>query len=223
MINALALEEQQQGMDNDVPSDRDDAAEPERSQTSPAGERPLIQRSSTLPSPLSYQYDSPSSDDEDGDAVPYEAINATAALAPGATDSLGALPPRLRGRTPSTTPTLRRLADHDEDTTDLSSSLHALHRPIAARRRAMTGEGGEIARGGIYAQSVVDLAAAVETPSIAESESGTQTTTMETRNDGGRKMVRAATGSSMIRKSKLAEKLEDIFGLEGAEEVLAGE
>lgn len=86
-------------------------------------------------------------------------------------------------------------AKEESEGEDMMSSIYAIHRPIAARRRTVTGEEGECVKEGRYAAQRV--------------RSGT-TDTMD-------------SGKSASRRQKLAEKLEDVFGIEGGEEVLAGE
>lgn len=82
-----------------------------------------------------------------------------------------------------------------EDTQDMTSSIYAIHRPIAARRRTVTGEAGEFVKEGRYA---------------AQRERSETTDTTD-------------SSKSTTRRQKLAEKLEDVFGIDGGEEVLAGE
>lgn len=68
-------------------------------------------------------------------------------------------------------------------------------------------------------------------PTLAGSIEVEEEKEVETIGRGGGVIVRdrsatvasRASGKSLTRKRKLAEKLEDIFGLEGSEEVLAGE
>lgn len=100
--------------------------------------------------------------------------------------STASLAPPLLGRS-------RRLL-HDEA---LSSSLHAFHRPLAAQRRAVTGEAGEVARAGSYAAQP----RASTTPTVV-----------------------ALPEDSRVddRPVRLADKLGDIFGLAEREEVVGG-
>lgn len=108
---------------------------------------------------------------------------------------------------------------------DLNSSIHAIYRPIAARRRTVTGEEGECVSGGKYmaqpsfgsrsilgsidstSQSVSDIAF------LREGGNGLGSSTRK----------RGDTVSSVGRQAKLADKLEDIFGLTEREEVIAGQ
>lgn len=73
---------------------------------------------------------------------------------------------------------------------DMASSLYAVHRPIAARRRTIKGEEGEVADQGVYVQRG------------------------DERGEGRPDRTQ--------RKERLAGKLADVFGLEGAEEVVDG-
>lgn len=111
-------------------------------------------------------------------------------------------------------------------TEDMSSSLHALHRPIAAaRRRALTGELGVGTRGdgsGNGASISSRSTLRVNEVPVASSSSTVQLTP-PVGYEGGRGLERTTTQVSMVRKERLADKLADIFGLEGGEEVIAGE
>lgn len=90
------------------------------------------------------------------------------------------------------------------------SSIFAIHRPIAARRRTETGEQGECVIQGAYASQAAQVSDAEdEAPGMGRAGPDT--------------VARRASVDSEGRKGKLAEKLEDIFGLDGRESVVAGE
>lgn len=91
----------------------------------------------------------------------------------------------------------------------MTSSIFAIHRPIAARRRTETGEQGECVSEGAYASQIALV-------SDAEDDATGSTRVRP------RAMASRGSAGSEERKGKLAEKLEDIFGLDGRESVVAG-
>jgi hypothetical protein len=95
----------------------------------------------------------------------------------------------------------------------MSSSIYAIHRPIAARRRTYTGELGEYVKEGAYA-----TASTIREGVIQPVENVVEPDGMVGRKRAGT----SATVRSLGRKKKLAGKLMDIFGLKGEEEVVAG-
>lgn len=101
---------------------------------------------------------------------------------------------------------------------DLASSIHAIYRPIAARRRAATGESGECASNGIYLHQEESSA------SLATRENNSMESLGTHLGVGtlGRSQ-RSNTVTTLNREEKLADKLEDIFGLDVREDVVAGE
>lgn len=119
--------------------------------------------------------------------------------------------------------------DIEPEPETLASSLYAIHRPIAARRRTITGERGEYIKEGMYTYQAFSSPRLVTSalPTLAGSVE------IEEEEEVGREgfvgrdrsatVASRASGKSLMRKRKLAEKLEDIFGLEGSEEVLAGQ
>lgn len=106
---------------------------------------------------------------------------------------------------------------------DLSkSSILAIHRPIAARRRTESGEPGECqGENGMYASQTSEgkIADEGEVPEEADEtlEEAKQRPLPPSRTST------AKTEKSMGRRLKLAEKLMDVFGLEEVEDVVAGE
>lgn len=142
-------------------------------------------------------------------------------------------------------------AAQDEDNM-ASSSIHAIHRPIAARKRTLTGEPGEaVGRGGVYVQQRGGSRSRAGSLAMSPTDAGSLTVSKEERDrlhdsgqawsgekndgdedgqaeaddDGVDADTRSRSGSmkSVVRREKLAEKLGDIFGLDGTEEVVAGE
>lgn len=106
----------------------------------------------------------------------------------------------------------------EDDEGHLASSIYAIHRPIAARRRAVTGEAGEGVKDGAYAvQTESDLAVKEH---FAERGVGELSAPKRERSTT---VVSRSSAKSTNRREKLADKLEDIFGLDGAEKVVAGE
>lgn len=105
---------------------------------------------------------------------------------------------------------------------DLSkSSILAIHRPIAARRRTESGEPGEAqGENGMYVSQTSEgkIADEGEVPDEADEirEEARQRPLPPSRTST------AKTEKSMGRRLKLAEKLMDVFGLEEVEDVVAG-
>lgn len=129
--------------------------------------------------------------------------------------SLASLPARSRVTSTTTlTPALSTsnypIDDQDDDDKIMSSSIHALYRPIAARRRALLGQEGEIGEAGIYVSS---QSHSVPSNNEAEGE--------HTMHQDAGIMVQGKKNDAE-REMKLAEKLQDIFGLESDEAVIAG-
>ncbi|GAA5936941.1 sterol 3-beta-glucosyltransferase [Sporobolomyces koalae] len=104
---------------------------------------------------------------------------------------------------------------------DLSkSSILAIHRPIAARRRTETGEPGEVqGPDGMYASQTTEgeIAEEGEVPNATDAllEEAKQRPLPPSRTET------AKTEKSLGRRLKLAEKLMDVFGLEEVEDVVA--
>ncbi|GAA6009840.1 hypothetical protein JCM11491_000834 [Sporobolomyces phaffii] len=104
---------------------------------------------------------------------------------------------------------------------DLSkSSILAIHRPIAARRRTESGEPGEVqGEDGMYMSQTSEGKIAEEGHVPEESDE-----ILEEAKQRPLPPSRSATGKtdrSMGRRLKLAEKLMDVFGLEEVEDVVA--
>lgn len=115
---------------------------------------------------------------------------------------------------------------------NIGSSLYAIHRPVAARRRTETGEEGEFVRDGEYVDRVNEPDQALaEEPGVPEaqhdrdnaqpaSQGNSATTSPVTRSRSS--TVGSKNRKNDRRKDKLAEKLEDIFHL-GVKEDVVGE
>ena len=104
----------------------------------------------------------------------------------------------------------------------MSSSIHAIYRPIAARRRTVTGEEGEHVQEGKYSSVArsVELEQDLEEGVVVDAMSASLASIATSSSFVGRR--RAGTVNSVGRQAKLAEKLEDVFGLDEREEVVAG-
>lgn len=107
--------------------------------------------------------------------------------------------------------------------TDLSkSSILAIHRPIAARRRTESGEPGEVlGEDGMYMSQTSEGRIAEEGQVPDENEETLEEA--KKRPLPPSRTATAKTEKSMGRRLKLAEKLMDVFGLEEVEDVVAGE
>ncbi|KAK4052047.1 Sterol 3-beta-glucosyltransferase [Microbotryomycetes sp. JL201] len=111
---------------------------------------------------------------------------------------------------------------------DASSSIHAIHRPIAARRRTLNGEPGEAAgpEGTYIKQGLSDQD---DRAIRAEPESFLSEEEEQAKLDLGRKHIRpmrersetVVSRRSITRRAKLAEKLGDVFGIGSNEAVIA--
>ncbi|SCV72662.1 BQ2448_4199 [Microbotryum intermedium] len=107
----------------------------------------------------------------------------------------------------------------------MSSSIFAIHRPIAARRRTFTGEPGEAIKDGVYARQ------GEESEPIKEGSGDDEYHEHPSNLDLGGALIKTRTSrsstvvssKSVVRKKQLADKLTDIFGLLDSEEVVAGE
>ncbi|SCZ92669.1 BZ3500_MvSof-1268-A1-R1_Chr5-2g08087 [Microbotryum saponariae] len=115
-------------------------------------------------------------------------------------------------------PTISRGADEN-----MTSSIYAIHRPIAAQRRTFTGEAGEAIKDGVYAHQ------GEESQSISEDHSDEEHDEHSSNLDQGAALIKTrssrsstvVSGGSVARKKQLADKLTDIFGLLDSEEVIA--
>ena len=119
-----------------------------------------------------------------------------------------------------------------------SSSLHAIHRPIAARRRTITGEAGEAAadnegeyvpQGGASTEGA-DLGADAETEESDAERAGDvdqshrrpeRATSRPANRPRSSTYKSGKSAKSVKRREQLASKLEEIFGLDTKEEVVA--
>ncbi|GAA6061722.1 hypothetical protein JCM10212_004954 [Sporobolomyces blumeae] len=129
--------------------------------------------------------------------------------------ALSALPPNAVASAPRLG--RQRTATLPEE--DLSkSSILAIHRPIAARRRTESGEPGE-AQGtdGMYVSQTSEGSIVEEGQGVAEEtlDEATKRPLPPSRTQTG------GTEKSMSRRLALAEKLMDVFGLEEVEDVVA--
>lgn len=128
--------------------------------------------------------------------------------------------------------------EHASDNDQLSSSIHAIHRPIAARRRTLTGEPGEaLGDNGTYVkqgpreqdepvlreepESYVDEASRDKPSDRAQGDNALSSSTSRPKARG--RSETAVSKRSLARRAKLADKLSDIFGLDGNDKVVAGE
>ncbi|GAA5879316.1 hypothetical protein JCM16303_003163 [Sporobolomyces ruberrimus] len=104
---------------------------------------------------------------------------------------------------------------------DLSkSSILAIHRPIAARRRTESGEPGEVlGEDGMYMSQTSEGRIAEEGQIPDETEETLEEA--KKRPLPPSRTATAKTEKSMGRRLKLAEKLMDVFGLEEVEDVVA--
>ncbi|GAA5918240.1 hypothetical protein JCM5296_005784 [Sporobolomyces johnsonii] len=119
-------------------------------------------------------------------------------------------------------PTQSLVAAEDDDLS--KSSIIAIHRPIAARRRTETGEPGECqGSNGMYASQTSEGEIKEEGSEIGEGDAeGAGVEKQEEKRPvpmGRTETVR--TEKSIARRLKLAEKLMDVFGLEEVEDVVA--
>lgn len=107
----------------------------------------------------------------------------------------------------------------------MTSSIYAIHRPIAARRRTFTGEPGEAIKDGVYARQ------GEESEPIQEGHDDDEQDEHLSNLDLGGALIKTrssrsstiVSSRSVARKKLLADKLTDIFGLLDSEEVVAGE
>lgn len=133
-------------------------------------------------------------------------------------------------------------SDDEDDNPDVSSSIMAIHRPIAARRRTITGEAGEASKNGeYYKQRSRSGTASVDSNDnetiVEEREKEYESSESEDEDEDskpnqeqekskrgpGNNRKRASTGlsqKSVIRKEELSEKLVDIFELHEPEPVV---
>lgn len=130
-------------------------------------------------------------------------------------------------------------AEDVQEDLSASSSIHAIHRPIAARKRTLTGEPGEAAGQDMY---IRQSGLGMSPTNKASDRPDLRLSTSEARrlHDGGAAWSRNNTGDdddtqskastksrsgtidSVQRRNALAEKLGDVFGLDGTEDVIAG-
>ena len=208
LINALSLEEDE--LDGD-------AAHP------PTTSAPLIASDDTSDSKLRPDLEnSESSDDNDDEEDNRHGLLSPTDVFHLASDLSPIASPVTRFNTlPATSPISNEIASTQEG--DMSSSIHAIYRPIAARRRTMTGEEGEHVQEGKYSSVArsVEMEQDIEEGVVADSLSASMASIATSSSSAGRR--RAGTVNSVGRQAKLAEKLEDVFGLDGREEVVAGE
>ena len=111
---------------------------------------------------------------------------------------------------------------------NIGSSLYAIHRPVAARRRTQTGEEGEFVKDGEYVERVNEPDQSLtEEPGVIEAkeehacEDQAKSSTVNSPANRSRSSTIQSKKNDR-RKDKLAEKLEDIFHL-GVKEEVVGE
>lgn len=114
---------------------------------------------------------------------------------------------------------------------NIGSSLYAIHRPVAARRRTQTGEEGEFVKDGEYVDRVKEpensftdepgVIAAQEDAQKAKARSQDNSNTNSPANRSRSSTIASKGNKNERRKEKLAEKLEDIFHLGVKEDVVA--
>ncbi len=111
---------------------------------------------------------------------------------------------------------------------NIGSSLYAIHRPVAARRRTETGEEGEFVKDGEYVERVNEPDRSLtEEPGVIEAQADKQREHHQASATNSPVATRSrsstvASHKNSRRKEKLAEKLEDIFHL-GVKEDVVGE
>lgn len=135
------------------------------------------------------------------------------------------MPPRSAGNSPATKSTnLPTLGEPRPSAlpSDLSkSSILAIHRPIAARRRTESGEPGEVqGANGMYVSQTAD--GELNEEGQVPDEKDEMLAEAKGRPLPPSRSETANTGKSMGRRLKLAEKLMDVFGLDEVEDVVAG-
>ncbi|KAM0746932.1 hypothetical protein T439DRAFT_318159 [Meredithblackwellia eburnea MCA 4105] len=103
-----------------------------------------------------------------------------------------------------------------------SSSLFAIHRPIAARRRTLRGEDGEVAEAGQYViHEREGEAEGDEEEEEGETVEKKQDPSVDVPRPPTAKRKKSSPSVKVDRKAKLADKLADIFGLDNEEPVIA--
>ncbi|KAK4051283.1 Sterol 3-beta-glucosyltransferase [Microbotryomycetes sp. JL221] len=116
------------------------------------------------------------------------------------------------------------------DKVEVASSIHAIHRPIAARRRTITGEPGEAlgpegiyVRQGLSEQQNQEFSTEPES-FVSEDEQQDELDQQGQRRTRPKPRERSETvvsKRSITRRVKLAEKLSDVFGIDSNEAVIA--
>lgn len=202
-MNALSQE-----VESDEGSDDDAHNRAETSSSHAARQIPRAKRSATLPGRV-------------GSAAPAEPFDESSAGETSGDDSEREPPAFLSPMTQISKEPRDVDDDDDEDAADelLARSINAIHRPIAARRRTITGEAGEIVRDGQYVRQGPEMDEEAEEEAIETSE---QTPPAERPMMLRQRAGTTASRRSLARRIKLSEKLSDIFGLEEHEKVVAG-
>jgi len=243
MINALAQEEEEDEREREEHQTADEHVGDEREQDEDVDDEPTtdespsatddddVPRSQSLPVPKHTSKPSQTSrisqsstpgtntplSDSDDDGEPPSFLSPLP-LAP-------AVPPP-----PEPIPTADGAGAHP---VTIGSSLYAIHRPVAARRRIQTGEQGEFVQDGEYVDRVnePDRALTDEPDQIAPDDApapATDTATEQSPPAQAESPTNRSRSSTLARrknsrrKEKLAEKLEDIFHL-GVKEDVVGE
>ncbi|KAI5475372.1 hypothetical protein MNV49_001476 [Pseudohyphozyma bogoriensis] len=226
MINALSLEEAEDSDAEALASEdaESSSASSDEDDVGPSQPDPRLQSPSSKPSLHSRQSTtSIATSDDDDDEAGFPSASVSASGASGGEeddddDEEDADPPSFLSPLPklgkNVAESAKAFVEEPEGESgderakeDLASSLYAIHRPIAARRRKMTGEGGEVGEEGVYVEQEREGAPKGKGQEVVES------------------IVRKVAGKEKdgkeARRAKLADKLADVFALEEEEEVVA--